>query len=102
MKADDRILSAARKAKGCPFQGSSRVPQPWQDLKASRVLRRAFSGTEGSNPSSSGGESVSAVNSSAVGREPPRFRGALRGHRDVRRDVPRASWHHCAFFSDGH
>jgi hypothetical protein len=33
MKADDRILSAARKAKDCPFQGSSRVPQPWQDLK---------------------------------------------------------------------
>ena len=39
MKADDRILSAARKAKGCPFQGSSRVPQPWQDLKASRALK---------------------------------------------------------------
>ena len=45
MKADDRILSAARKAKGCPFQGSSRVRQPWQDLKASRALKtRPFRG----------------------------------------------------------
>ena len=45
MKADDRILSAARKAKGCPFQGFSRVRQPWQDLKASRApLRRALFG----------------------------------------------------------
>jgi hypothetical protein len=44
MKADDRILSAARKAKGCPFQGSSRVPQPWQDLKASRALKARLFG----------------------------------------------------------
>src|SRR3984893_17287085 len=45
MKADDRILGAARKAKGCPFQGSSRVRQPWQDLKASRALKtRPFRG----------------------------------------------------------
>jgi hypothetical protein len=45
MKADDRILSAARKAKGCPFRGSSRVRQPWQDLKASRALKtRPFPG----------------------------------------------------------
>jgi hypothetical protein len=44
MKADDRILGAARKAKGCPFQGSSRVPQPWQDLKASRALKTRLFG----------------------------------------------------------
>src|SRR5438445_3573045 len=44
MKADDRILSAARKAKGCPFQGSSRVPQPWQDLRASRALKTRLFG----------------------------------------------------------
>ena len=47
MKADDRILSAARKAKGCPFQGSSRVPQPWQDLKASRALKTRLFGDRG-------------------------------------------------------
>ena len=81
MKADDRILSAASKAKG-PFQGSSRVPQPWQDLNASRALKtrlfgdRRFesfflqrrvcepsvpqrrSGTEGSNPVPSSKESA--------------------------------------------
>jgi hypothetical protein len=47
MKADDRILSAARKAKGCPFQGSSRVPQPWQDLKGSRALKTRLFGDRG-------------------------------------------------------
>jgi len=47
MKADDRILSAARNAKGCPFQGSSRVPQPWQDLKASRALKTRLFGDRG-------------------------------------------------------
>src|ERR1700730_3858092 len=44
MKADDRILSAARKDKGCPFEGSSRVPQPWQDLKASRAFKTRLFG----------------------------------------------------------
>ena len=47
MKADGRILSAARNAKGCPFQGSSRVPQPWQDLKGSRALKTRLFGDRG-------------------------------------------------------
>jgi len=46
MKADDRILSAARKAKGCPFRGSTRVPQPWH-LKASRALKTRLFGDRG-------------------------------------------------------
>ena len=47
MKADGRILSAARNAKGCPLQGSSRVPQPWQDLKGSRALKTRLFGDRG-------------------------------------------------------
>ena len=47
MKADDRILSATRKAKGCPFQGSSRVRQPWQDLKGSPALKTRLFGDRG-------------------------------------------------------
>src|ERR1700720_364901 len=45
------------KPKGCPFQGSSRLPSPGRTLRRPEPLRRAFSGTEGSNPSSSSGES---------------------------------------------
>jgi hypothetical protein len=53
MKADDRILSAATKAKGCPFQGPPAYRSPGRTLRRPVPLRRAFSRTEGSNPSSS-------------------------------------------------
>jgi len=64
MRADDRILSAARKAKGCRSKGPLAYPSPGRTLRRPEPLRRAFSGTEGSNPSSSSGESRANLTSS--------------------------------------
>ena len=59
-------------------------------------------GTNGSNPASSSAESVSASEFQGCRQTAPRFRGALRVHGDLRRDVPGATRHHFAFFSDRH